>query len=181
VFDLPKPAEGNYYLTRDLQALGLSVKKLDDRQSLLQGFDPASSASVCFEPLRCEARGDCITLEENVKIFRAALEPGKARTVSCEWAETGHCGEFRYFVFEGDIHRYELRWFDAGGKLVAQRNWTDYSEYCGGRAMQSLQGRIPYCRSAVRDELICGHSRRRVAPPLEDLRVMLRTAFERRR
>ena len=46
------------------------------------------------------------------------------------------CGDYRYFDFEGDIHRYELRFFGTDGRLGAMRNWTDYAAFCDGQALE---------------------------------------------
>jgi hypothetical protein len=175
-FDLPKPASGAHYELADLRRLGLGIEPIDGARSLLRGFD--RSSAICLEPLACETKKNCVTLEENLKIFRAALEPGQERSVSCERAEVGRCGSFRYFLFQGDIHRYEIRWFDAAGALVAQRNLTDHTAYCGGKTTGSWQGRIPACDVTIREELVCGSAKTPVVPPLEDVRRLLGTAFE---
>lgn len=175
-FELPKPARGDSYELADLRRLGLSIEPSDGARAVLRGFD--RSSALCLEPLACEKKKNCVTLEENLRIFRRALEPGQERSVSCERAEVGRCGSFRYFLFQGDIHRYEVRWFDGAGALVGQRNLTDYTAYCGGKTSASWQGRIPACDATVREELVCGTAKRPVVPPLEDVRRLLGTAFE---
>jgi hypothetical protein len=167
-YAFPKPKNGKTWELDDLKRIGVTKKG-----ELLCGFDPSSC--VCHEELK--RFGDCITLEENLKVFRAALEPGQLRTVSCARAEVGRCGAYRYFYFQGDIHRYELRFFGADGKLVAQRNTTDYDAYCGG-ASARWQGVVPACNEMKTEELICGKAPRPLVPPLEDLRRLMRTAYE---
>jgi hypothetical protein len=116
----------------------------------------------CAEPLGCGKDEPCITYDENVAAFRTALKgvgSGKERrTVSCNHAEVGACGAYRYFFFDGDIHRTELRFFDEKGKFIGEIARTDYGEYCNGAASQRVRGAIPRC-TLVRTELICGKPR----------------------
>lgn len=107
----------------------------------------------------CGGEKPCITYDENVSAFRTALKgvgTGKdRRTVSCNQAEIGTCGKYRYFFFDGDIYRTELRFFDARGTFIGEIARTDYDEYCGGKASQRVRGAVPRC-DPVRTELICG-------------------------
>jgi len=98
--------------------------------------------------------------------------------VHCERAEVGRCGDHRYFYFQGDIHRYEMRWFDASGTLVAQRNRTDYAQYCNHTASSRWMGRVPRCEALEREELICGEAAGPLLTPVEDLRDLTRDPFE---
>jgi hypothetical protein len=116
---------------------------------------------LCRAPLGCGAKDQkpCITYDENVSAFRTALKGvgnGKdRRTVTCNQAEIGTCGDHRYFFFDGDIHRTELRFFDKAGAFVGEIALTDYDEYCDHRASKRVRGTIPDC-SITKTELICG-------------------------
>jgi hypothetical protein len=168
----PRVPEGaSFHALSELEQGGIAVERLDENEWLL--CNPQRDTCLCLEPLACRERGDCITLEENLRVFRKELAKSADRQVICERAETGHCGDFRYFLFEGGIHRYELRWFDAAGKLVGQRNTTDYPEYCGGQALASYRGYVPKCEKVVSDELLCGEAKRPLSTPLEDFRARL--------
>ena len=118
----------------------------------------------CAALLGCGGKDQkpCVTYDENVSIFRTALKgvgTGKERrTVTCEQAEIGTCGDYRYFFFDGDIHRTELRFFDKTGAFVGEIALTDYPEYCQDRASKRVRGSIPECTLA-RTELICGKAR----------------------
>jgi hypothetical protein len=145
------------------------LETLGDGRTLLCA---TSRRCVCFEPLDCE--GGCPSFDENVTIFENAVRHGQGeRTVSCEVGETGTCGAFRWFDFEGDIHRYDRRYFDERGAMVATRNRTDYPAYCGGRAMMQVAGPIPACETLVPFHLICGNrepgrARRSIAQEVRD-------------
>lgn len=109
----------------------------------------------CIEALDCD--GDCITLDENLRYFRDALARTEGATVLCESAQTGRCDALRYFEFNGDIERHELRFFSGDdGRLIAMRNWTDYPAYCEGRAMTRWLGGIPRCAEMSIEATICG-------------------------
>ncbi len=160
---------GGYYSREQLKELGLREVKVDAENVLLCGGTD-ESACVCLEELPCAAAGSCTNYDQNLAILREALaKPADGRSVSCERAETGRCDGFRYLDFSGDIDRHEMRWFDASGALVGQRNWTDYPAYCGGRARARFQGRVPRCTSPARQELICGEAGETVLAPAEDL------------
>jgi hypothetical protein len=160
---------GDYYSREQLGAMGLREVKVDAESVLLCG-GADESACVCLEPLPCAAAGTCANYDQNLAILREALaKPADGRTVSCQRSETGRCEGFRYLDFSGDIDRHEMRWFDASGALVGQRNWTDYPEYCGGRARTRFQGRVPRCASPAREELICGEAGGTVFAPADDL------------
>ncbi len=174
VFKLPKPQRGNVYSLADFDRMGWRVQSLDGDGALLRGFDGLSR--VCLKPLPCAKTGECISLKENLAVFRKALQSGQERKVSCERAEVGRCGEYRYFLFEGDIHRYEVRWFDASGKLVGQRNTTDDWAYCGG-ALHAYWGQVPYCTSTVVEQILCGRRGTPVSPPLRDMQSLLRSGI----
>lgn len=164
----PPPADG-FYSEAELRDLGVTVTAVEGGRSLVCGGEDLGTC-VCLEPLPCAAAGDCATFDENVRAFRDALaHPAEGRAVHCRRAETGRCGDLRYFDFDGDIERHEIRWFDASGRLVAQRNWTDYPAYCGGKSRVMFQGRVPKCASAARDELICGEAAASVPTPVDDL------------
>ena len=141
-----------------LRAQGLKTEALGPGRALW--CDPASKRCVCHEPLDCGADGKgCLMLGANIETFRDALARGQdGRRVDCRRAEVGTCGDFRYFLFNGDIERRELRWFDGQGHLVAMRNRTDYPAYCDGRAMTRVLGRLPNCAPMARTELICGEA-----------------------
>lgn len=181
----PAVADGRFHTDDELSAVGLNIEPRDHvrgPETVAPGGPPPTTGDydfvcgadtgrcVCRLPLPCTERGDCITLDDNLAGFRSALEGDGDRTVHCEWAETGRCGDFRYFYFQGGIHRYEMRWFDEDGRLVAQRNWTDYPEYCNHTALTRWQGRVPKCETLERTELICGEGDRPLRTPLEDLR-----------
>jgi hypothetical protein len=84
----------------------------------------------------------------------------------------GTCGPFRYFDFEGDVDRHELRWFDAAGRLVGQRNQTDHPAYCGGKTRKMLLGRVPRCEVMTRQTILCGKTESPLATVLDE--VLLR-------
>jgi hypothetical protein len=152
----------------ELVALGATVTPVSEGKRLVCGAGARNC--VCLEPLPCEAAGDCISFEDNVAAFRAALAKGQGgRRVECERADVGGCGGFRYLRFEGDIERREVRWFDRSGKLVGQRNRADHQAYCGGRARLRFQGRIPRCPSTTRQEVLCGKAEQPLASPLDEV------------
>jgi len=127
----------------------------------------AGSSCVCREALPYET-----TFEENLRVFRAALDEGQGdRQVTCLSGVVGSCGAFRFFLFVGDIYRHEVRWFDADGALVGVRNVTDYDAYCGG-SLARFAGQIPRCDAVEVDEVICGEPQP-VLPPLDDLARLL--------
>ena len=153
------------YRFEELATLGLNATRLDTGETLLCG-----GQCVCMKPLDC-SDGSCISYSENIAAFRAALKaPGPGRTVSCRRAETGRCGEFRYFDFEGDLHRRELRWFNETGAMVAQRNVADYDAYCEGQAQTLFVGSVPRCEVLNDRERICGQGERPALTALQDLR-----------
>ena len=159
-----------YYTESEIRDLGFRIVKLDDQYSLLCSNE-SNRDCVCLEPLPCVEAGNCIGLEENIDGFKAALnQKQEGRSVNCQRAEVGQCGNFQYFLFNGDISRRELRWFGANGTLVAQRNSTDYNAYCNGKARTRFMGKIPKCASTVRKELICGQAETNLANAIEDLR-----------
>ena len=160
---------GDFYSREQLSEMGLREVKVDAQNVLLCGGTD-ESACVCLEALPCAADGTCTTFDQNLALLRQALaKPGDGRTVSCQRAETGRCEGFRYLDFSGDIDRHEMRWFDASGALVAQRNWADYPAYCGGRTRTRFQGRVPRCASPAREELVCGEAGGTVVTPVDDL------------
>jgi hypothetical protein len=158
-----------FYSPAELNAEGFRIIQLDTGKRLLcLGEDDSTCA--CWRPLACTGDG-CPTFDSNLKAFRSALDaPGEGRSVICERAEVGQCGDFRYFDFNGDIHRQEVRWFDNAGRLVAQRNATDHDEYCDGRTSVMFSGDVPKCVTAHREELICGEQGGSINTPLSDLR-----------
>jgi hypothetical protein len=165
------PAD-SFFSEADLLTLGFKVERLTDTMTLACGRH--RQLCICLEPLVCTKAQPCSPLDENLRLFQRALDhPTEGRTVSCEWAETGTCGALRYFDFEGDTDRFELRFFGAGGKLVAQHNWTDYNEYCSGRASSRWRGGIPRCYRMQRDKVICGTRDAGLfaLSPAEDLRT----------
>jgi len=137
------------------QERGWKVEKLNAEQAM--ACDPGGQRCVCLEPLPCGGSEPCASFEENVAVFRSALQSKKGdRTIACNRAETGRCGDFRYFHFDGDIHRFETRWFNSLGKLVGQHNRSDYPEYCGKRTEQRWMGSVPDCAAMDQIELLCG-------------------------
>lgn len=163
-------ASAPYYSVDDLAALGLRTQALDGGRTLVCGAEDGSGC-ICLEPLPCEAEGNCITFDDNVEAFRSAVADGQdGRTVQCDRAETGRCGPFRYFDFQGDVERHEMRWFDENTVLVGQRNETDYQAYCDGATRARFQGRIPKCDAMSSPELICGAAASPPLPPIDDLR-----------
>jgi len=133
----------------DLAARGATVKKINDHESLVCGDD-----CICLTDLGCEG-GECMTLDQNLAIFRKALDRDY-HTVDCNLADIGKLCDLQYFRFDGDIYRYEIRYFGPDGRLVGQSNTTDYPEYCEGQAMRQFSGRIPDCKMKPWDvEIIC--------------------------
>ena len=169
VSETPEPASGPDFLSMsDLGELGFrAVADVAEGELLCGGDD---DHCVCFEPLPCSESGDCVRLEANLAAFRSAIANGQdGRAVECRRAELGRCGAFTYFDFSGNTHRHEIRWFDASGRLVSQRNWTDHDAYCGGRASTRLMGRVPRCDAITRGELLCGKAKPGMRTPLDDL------------
>lgn len=158
------PAASAFYSLEDLATLGLNAKRLGSGDILLCG-----AQCVCLKPLDCSG-GDCVSYDENIATFRAALKaPGRKRSVSCRHAEAGRCGKFRYFNFEGDSHRRELRWFDETGAMVAQRNVADYDAYCENQTSTLFVGSVPRCDEVANRDAICGRDERGALTALEDL------------
>lgn len=134
------------YVTEDeVRRLAAKVTTLKGGRLLVCGDAETTANCVCLEPLPCgkddkDGKDGCLTLERNLEVFRSGLAgKEKSRKVDCRHAEVGSCGAFRYFAFNGDIERNDLRWFDASGGLVAARSATDYPAYCGGKA-HSISG-----------------------------------------
>ncbi len=160
----------NYYSETELNDLDFRTIKLNKQQSLLCSNN-SDLDCVCLEPLPCTDTGNCISLKENVNAFRTALNTKQEdRTIQCDRGEVGRCDDFQYFLFNGDMHRRELRWFNHSGELVAQRNSTDYKAYCEGKARTRFMGKIPKCTSSVQKELICGKAETELSNAVEDLR-----------
>jgi hypothetical protein len=158
-----------YFEERELRALAAQVKALKKDQLLVCG-EAGGKNCVCLESLPCQSQGNCPTLQANVDAFRQAVTTKtKGRSVDCRRAEIGECGGFRYFDFEGDVARREMRWFDGSGRLVAQRNSTDYEEYCGGKSRTRFQGKVPRCEPLKRTELLCGTAEGDLPLPIEDV------------
>jgi hypothetical protein len=155
------PTPPSFYTDAELAELGTEVTA---EKLLLCRRD--NHVCTCHEPLPCK-EGECGDFEAHVREFRKALAaPKSGRTVYCERAEIGVCGAFRYFLFIGDIERYETLWFDQRG-LVGQGERTDYNRYCNGKASGTFRGKIPKCDKVVRTELICGAGKSDPSPPLE--------------
>ena len=135
-------------LVAALEAKGYKVKPVKGGETLVCG----SQGCACFAALDCH--GPCITLERNLAIFDEARK-SPTHPVMCELADTGTlCGQ-KYFRFEGDIYRLETRYFGADGRLVGQRNATDYAEYCDHQAMVRFEGAVPDCAAATDVTTIC--------------------------
>lgn len=166
--DTNSAASAEYYTVEELRDLGLRTTSMPDGETLLCGPE-GDSQCLCLSPLDCSA-GGCMKFSENVTAFKSALtRPSPGSKVQCDSAATGECGSFAYFDFQGDLYRRELRWFDAGGALVGQRNISDYAAYCGKQTRARFVGRIPKCATATRRELLCGEALN-TAPPLDDVR-----------
>jgi hypothetical protein len=124
---------------------------------------------ICLEPLPCEGNNTCIKFADNVGALEEALKkPGK-NTLFCQYADIGMCGDFRYLNFAGDMQRREMRWFNAAGTLVGQRNATDYPAYCNGMSKVLYQGKIPKCAVSVQERSICGEPWAHNLTPLQTL------------
>jgi hypothetical protein len=165
----PAAADQPYYGERELRAMAAKVTALKKDRLLVCGA-AAGTNCVCVEPLPCESQGNCVSFQENVEAFRRALtDKTQGRSVECRRAEIGTCGGFRYFYFEGDVARRELRWFDGAGRLVAQRNSTDDEAYCGGKSRTRFQGKVPRCQALERSEIICGRAGGELPLPIEDV------------
>src|SRR4051812_34637111 len=94
------PVESGYYDESELRALGVRVTPAEKQQLLLCG-GASDSNCVCLAPLPCQAAGNCVGFEANIKGFRSALTSKQAgRSVDCKRGELGRCGAFRYFDFE---------------------------------------------------------------------------------
>ena len=162
----PAPA---YYSVDELRALGSSASAAGHGEMLVCSTE-GNGECLCLTSLDC-GEGGCITYESNVKALREVLEkPPEGVRVFCDRAEVGRCYAFRYFDFEGDVERQELRWFDETGALVGQRNVTDYEAYCGKQTRVRYQGKVPRCEQLSGSEHICGEQKRPGMTPLQDLR-----------
>ena len=161
-----------FYSDAELQAQGVffhPAPKPSSSRDFMCGDKDKRVGCICREPHPCVATGNCITLKENIAASRTALAAKGDRRVTCKRAELGTCGDFSYFYFEGDIHRFEMRWFGQDGEFVAMRRTTDYTEYCDGTALVSWNGAVPNCAAMVRTELICGEGDRPLLTPLADI------------
>jgi hypothetical protein len=166
--EVKAPASPEYYSLEELRGLGLILTSAGEGETLVCGSE-ANSQCLCLMPLECASAG-CIQLSENVAAFRSALtQPAPGTKVQCDRAGVGDCGAFRYFDFQEDLYRREVRWFDASGALVGQRDVTDYAAYCGKQTRVRYVGRIPKCGAATARELLCGEPPRTLSP-LEDVR-----------
>jgi len=165
----PKAAvSSEYYTLEELRSLGMRTASMPDGETLLCGPE-GDSQCLCLSPLDCST-GGCIQFSENVAAFKSALtQPAPGSKVQCDSATSGECGAFTYFDFQGDLYRRELRWFDAGGALVGQRNISDYAAYCGKQTRARFVGSIPKCAAATRRELLCGEALS-TSTPLDDVR-----------
>lgn len=163
------PAENaGYYTVEELSGLGLRATPVGDGETLVCGSEPDAQC-LCLVPLDCGAAG-CTGFAENVAAFRSALShPAPGSKVQCDKAAIGSCGTFTYFDFQGDLYRRQLRWFDATGGLVGQRDVTDYPAYCNKQTRSRFSGRIPKCADATSRELLCGEPPTATSP-LDDLR-----------
>jgi hypothetical protein len=161
-------ADPEYYTVEELRGLGLVLTSAADGETLVCGSE-ADSQCLCLMPLDC-ASGGCIQLSENVAAFKTALtHPAPGAKVQCDKAAIGDCGAFRYFDFQGDLYRREVRWFDASGALVGQRDVTDYAAHCGKQTRVRFIGRVPKCEAAMARELLCGEAPQTLSP-LDDVR-----------
>jgi len=137
-------------LVTELASLGYTTKRAGKGEAVVCG----TRGCVCLAELACE--GPCITLQDNLAAFKEALARTSGNTVSCELADTGKLCGLSYFRFEGDIYRLETRYFGADGRLIGQRNTTDYNEYCNGASHVRFEGAVPSCPSGPRDvTVIC--------------------------
>ncbi len=178
----PSAVSGAYYSADDLTAAGWTIEDIGQGRRVVckDGGEDDGERCFCWTDLPCavghaladhdpgaclpcqqphDGSGGCISRDENVQVFRDAMS-----NIACERAELGTCDSFEYFDFEGDVYRYELRFFE-GGHLVGQRNWTDYNEYCGGRTLTRWMGAIPRCTAMTSTELLCGEAHDRLHPP----------------
>jgi hypothetical protein len=160
------PSSLPVYSNEALRALGLQLTAVSDTQTLLCSAN--NPHCMCTQALSCTG-AECPNFAHNISVFRKALsQPQGDRTVDCVRAEIGQCGSFKYFHFIGDIHRNEVRWFDANGQLIGQQNSTDYSAYCQNRALKVFYGQIPICENPTRVELICGDAEGSTKAPLAE-------------
>lgn len=159
----PAPIVAHAELVIRFAARGATIKQLASGDTL--ACSP-HGACICLTELQC--KGECITLAKNLAVFEQALNgDNDGRSVSCEIADTGRLCDASYFRFEGDIYRWEDRFFDAGGHLIGQRNATDYPEYCDGQANIRFMGAAPDCSAPARDvKRICSDAANRERPPL---------------
>lgn len=148
-----------------LAAKGYKIEAVDADGTLVCSAD----SCVCLVDLDCAGTG-CITLDENLDAFRDALGGKGGAQVSCELADTGRLCDGSYFRFEGDIYRYEDRYFGADGHLIGMKTSTDYTEYCHGRAMYQFAGTIPDCAKPATDvKVLCSENGRNrpIGNPME--------------
>jgi hypothetical protein len=157
------PGPFNFIGREELAAQGFKLEVISPEETL--ACDKGGSC-VCLRELDCcdsctseageDGKKQCISLEKNLEVFRKELESKGDSQVLCELGETGTCGPFTYFEFMGGIHQYELRYFGPDGRLVGQRNYTDYRAYCGRRTNRVFMGRIPACRERNAFRKLCG-------------------------
>lgn len=153
-------------LVAELASLGYTTKPAGKGETVVCG----TWSCVCLAELACE--GPCITLRDSLAAFKEALARTSGNIVSCDLADTGTLCGLSYFRFEGDIYRFETRYFGADGRLIGQRNVTDYGEYCNGASNVLFKGAVPSCPSGPRDvKVICTDHRRdhAVQDPRADL------------
>jgi hypothetical protein len=154
-----------------LAAQGYAITPIDAGETLACG---RRGGCVCLRELVCT--GACDTLDENVRAFTDALA-SPDRDVACELADTGKLCDFSYFRFEGDVDRWEQRYFGPNGRLAGIRNATEEPAYCGGRARAMFTGLVPDCGQAARDVTIICSDKRHEAPvmnPTAQLELFLR-------
>jgi hypothetical protein len=152
-----------------LAAKGYTVTNADPDETLV--CNGPDGGCICLVDLGCEGTS-CMTLDENLDVFKDALAAKGDVQVTCELADTGTLCDGSYFRFEGDIYRLEVRYFGADGHLIGQRNATDYTAYCHGRAMYQFAGTIPDCAAPATDvQILCsdGHHERPLQNPMEFL------------
>jgi hypothetical protein len=167
--DAAPPVSPRVALAAALAAKGFTVDNTHPDETLVcNGTD---GGCVCLVDLGCDGPS-CMTLDENLDIFRDALGAKGNVRVTCELADTGRLCDGSYFRFEGDIYRFEDRYFGPDGRLIGQRNATDYPEYCHRRAMFQYAGTIPDCATPPTDvQILCSdkHHERPLRNPMEIL------------
>lgn len=93
--------------------------------------------------------GECPTYDESVE---------RRRSQCPQWVvTTSACGRrYRSVSWQEPLLGGGEEYFDAGGRLIAARLYTDYGAYCGGRSLAQTFGTVPTCATKPLTKHLCG-------------------------